>query len=70
VQLKNAPDTPLTMEQAKKEAVIDALCHCDGHKTRAAAVLGISIRGLRDYLTKYNLQAWKGHFNTWRATKA
>jgi DNA-binding NtrC family response regulator len=41
------------MEEVEQELIIETLSHCLGNRTRAAEILGISIRTLRNKLTEY-----------------
>jgi DNA-binding NtrC family response regulator len=48
--------TPLVgrrMEEVERELILDTLSHCLGNRTRAAEMLGISIRTLRNKLHEY-----------------
>jgi two-component system response regulator FlrC len=45
-----------TMESVEKALIIDTLTHCDGNRTQAATLLGISIRTLRNKLALYRLE--------------
>jgi hypothetical protein len=42
-----------TLAEVTRAHVLDTLVHCDGNRTRAAKLLGISVRGLRDKLREY-----------------
>jgi hypothetical protein len=46
-----------TIADLEREHVLDTLQRCDGNRTRAATLLGISVRGLR---TKINAYAKQG----------
>jgi DNA-binding NtrC family response regulator len=41
------------MEEVERELIIETLSHCLGNRTRAAEILGISIRTLRNKLSEY-----------------
>lgn len=43
-----------TVAQVERELILDTLQHCLGNRTRAASILGISIRTLRNKLKQYN----------------
>lgn len=47
--------TPLSLEQAEKAAISQALAHTDGNRTRAAAILGITHKTLLAKISKYQL---------------
>ena len=48
------PDgSPLTVAEVERDLILETLRHCLGNRTRAAAVLGISIRTLRNKLNDY-----------------
>ena len=42
-----------TLAELERQLILDTLDHCQGNRTRAAAVLGISIRTLRNKLSDY-----------------
>ena len=42
-----------TVADVEKDLIIDTLKHCLGNRTRAAEMLGISIRTLRNKLHEY-----------------
>ncbi len=44
------------MEEVERELIIETLTHCLGNRTRAAEILGISIRTLRNKLHEYRAQ--------------
>jgi DNA-binding NtrC family response regulator len=46
-----------TLDEIEKKHILAALEHCQGNRTRAADVLGISIRTLRNKLRQYRTQA-------------
>ena len=39
-----------SVADVERRHILDTLRHCDGNRTRAAKLLGISIRGLRNKL--------------------
>jgi two-component system, response regulator FlrC len=41
------------VEEVERELIIETLSHCLGNRTRAAEILGISIRTLRNKLGEY-----------------
>jgi DNA-binding protein Fis len=41
------------MEEVEQELILETLSHCLGNRTRAAEMLGISIRTLRNKLHEY-----------------
>lgn len=43
-----------SLESVEQELIIKTLDHCDGNRTHAANILGISIRTLRNKLNQYN----------------
>ena len=52
-----APPLPIhvgqTLAEARRILVLATLKHCDNHKTRAAAMLGISLKTLYNHLNSY-----------------
>jgi DNA-binding NtrC family response regulator len=42
-----------TIAELERQLILDTLDHCQGNRTRAAALLGISIRSLRNKLSDY-----------------
>ena len=42
-----------TVAEVERDLILETLRHCLGNRTRAAAVLGISIRTLRNKLNDY-----------------
>jgi DNA-binding NtrC family response regulator len=47
------PTAGRTIEAVEKDMILDTLCHSKGNRSHAAAVLGISIRTLRNKLHEY-----------------
>ena len=47
---------PLSLEERERQAILDALRRCDGHRERAAKLLGVSIRTLYNRLKQYGIQ--------------
>ena len=43
----------LTVAEVERDLILETLKHCLGNRTRAASVLGISIRTLRNKLNAY-----------------
>ncbi len=58
-QVALAPDEviPLlvgsTVDEVERELVLQTLARCDGNRTRAARVLGVSVRTLRNKIRLY-----------------
>ena len=50
------PLAGLPLEQVERQAILDTLRHTDGNQTKAAKVLGISDRTLRDRIQRYRRQ--------------
>jgi two-component system response regulator FlrC len=48
-----------TLDEIEKKHILAALEHCQGNRTRAAEVLGISIRTLRNKLRQYRAESEK-----------
>ena len=46
----------LPLHQVQRDYVLATLIHAGGNRTHAAAMLGISIRGLRDKLAAYQAE--------------
>ncbi len=46
---------PMTLEEAEKRAILEALAWADGNKTRAAKALGITRQTLRQKIRRYGL---------------
>ena len=42
-----------TVEQIERELVLQTLRHCDGNRTHAARVLGLSVRTMRNKIRQY-----------------
>ena len=42
-----------TVEAIERELVLQTLARCDGNRTRAARVLGLSVRTLRNKIRQY-----------------
>ena len=42
-----------TVGEVERELVLQTLCRCDGNRTRAARVLGVSVRTLRNKIRQY-----------------
>ncbi len=51
--LSTAPRAPQTLEALEREHILKTLEHCQGNKTRAAQVLGITIKTLYNKLNRY-----------------
>jgi DNA-binding NtrC family response regulator len=43
-----------TVDEIERELVLQTLARCDGNRTRAARVLGISVRTLRNKIRQYS----------------
>jgi DNA-binding NtrC family response regulator len=43
-----------TMAAVERELLLQTLAHCDGNRTHAARVLGVSIRTMRNKLRQYS----------------
>lgn len=69
VSVISAPEAPLTASspneivplligatvgEVERELVLQTLARCDGNRTRAARVLGISVRTLRNKIREYS----------------
>ncbi len=52
----NVPDSPLTIKEAEKKLIIDALNECGGNRTLAAKRIGISRRTLHRKLKEYDIK--------------
>jgi DNA-binding NtrC family response regulator len=44
-----------TVEEVERELVLHTLARCDGNRTRAARVPGISVRTLRNKIREYSV---------------
>jgi DNA-binding NtrC family response regulator len=42
-----------TVGEIERELVLQTLAHCDGNRTRAARVLGLSVRTMRNKIRQY-----------------
>jgi DNA-binding NtrC family response regulator len=45
-----------TVEAVERELVLQTLARCDGNRTRAARVLGVSVRTLRNKIRQYTTE--------------
>ena len=45
-----------TVEAIERELVVQTLARCDGNRTRAARVLGVSVRTLRNKIRQYTAE--------------
>lgn len=43
-----------TVEEIERELVLQTLARCDGNRTHAARVLGVSVRTLRNKIRQYS----------------
>jgi|GEM_PF-599684 len=48
-----------TVEEIERELVLQTLAHCDGNRTHAARVLGLSVRTLRNKIRLYTAEGIK-----------
>ena len=46
---------PLALEDRERQAILDALRQCDGHREQAAKLLGVSVRTLYNRLKRYGI---------------
>ena len=56
------PSTPFitvpvgsTIEEAERQLILSTLAHTNGHKTRAAKILGISLKTIHNKVKKFEL---------------
>lgn len=52
---KQPGGAPLSLEERERQAILDALSRCDGHRERAAKLLGVSVRTLYNRLKQYGI---------------
>ncbi|MEA3133344.1 MAG: hypothetical protein QOG17_1190 [Gammaproteobacteria bacterium] len=45
-----------TVGEIERELVLQTLAHCNGNRTRAARVLGVSVRTLRNKIRQYSAE--------------
>jgi len=45
----------LSLEEMEKKLIEHVLCKVDGNRTRAAEILGVSVRTVRNKIKKYRL---------------
>jgi DNA-binding NtrC family response regulator len=45
-----------TVGEVERELVLQTLARCDGNRTRAARVLGVSVRTLRNKIRQYTAE--------------
>ena len=50
------PGVTMTVEEAERQLIVQALKECDGNRTRAADRIGMSRRTLHRKLKRYGLQ--------------
>lgn len=43
-----------TVEEVERELMLQTLARCDGNRTRAARVLGVSVRTMRNKIKQYS----------------
>ena len=53
----------VALEQIERRAILDTLCQTGGNRTKAAKVLGISDRTLRDKIHRYRRQGFDGELS-------
>jgi hypothetical protein len=44
-----------TLAEVERHHILETLCRCEGNKTHAAKILGVSLRGLRNKLRIYEV---------------
>jgi two-component system response regulator FlrC len=47
-----------TLAEIEREHILDTLTYCGGNRTYAAIILDISVRGLRNKLSRYSRAGW------------
>ncbi|THD73686.1 MAG: Fis family transcriptional regulator [Bradyrhizobium sp.] len=45
-----------TVDEVERELMLQTLARCDGNRTRAARVLGVSVRTLRNKIRQYSAE--------------
>jgi DNA-binding NtrC family response regulator len=53
---REATPPPLSLEERERQAILDALQRCHGHREQAAQLLGISVRTLYNRLKQYGIR--------------
>ncbi|MDB5621221.1 helix-turn-helix domain-containing protein [Tardiphaga sp.] len=43
-----------TVQEVERELMLQTLAHCDGNRTHAARVLGVSVRTMRNKIRQYS----------------